>query len=1311
MVGHGSPQFDSASSAFCSCRACDIARLIGPWLVVLCAILAGSRLGAAEPRQLDLRLRVAWGGGTARVWNGQLSAANGTLSQLTYLGVNADQSATIYLSDDGTANGNSVVVAQRTPVQYTGFDVSVRAAPDSLVTLELTPLDHAEEPQTYEVPLSSLITGDFQKSLDKENNRLVIQRTGGDRLRVAFTRPTLVFKPGEEFAFTVEPHELGLTESAGLRCVVQLTRARDGEALTEQEQEIELALPPAVTRKSFSFSTPPEEGVYELLISLYRPRFGDALMRRGPLFWRKIQFVVLGDGSNIPDSSSWELVDTIDPNHASWMEWLSHVPKLPLLPDFRQEPLGNGKSATWKHLGRDLVELKPGGWQAYPLSIQQLGMPHILEVEYPSDIEQTLGISIIEPNATGQVVPIELDSGVDVAPRWDVTAPRMTKHRLFFWPRTKTPLVLLTNRRADQRAVFGALRVYTGPHDLPPAPAPATDSNDARPQRLLAVYFDKPLFPEQFCASEAADPATGQSLDDWVTFYQAGQRLVEYLKHTGYNGAILSVACQGSTLYPSALLHPNPQYDTGVFFMTGQDPVRKDVLELLFRLFDRANLTLVPAVQFAGTLDSLEHLRRTTPPAAAVGIDLVDTQQRVWPAVHGSRRGMAPYYNPLDPRVQTVMRAVLAELTTRYATHRAFGGLALQLEPDSYAVLPDSTWGQDPATRSRFERALGYKKNAGEPIVDSGFRARDRRGAWLAWRAKTLASFHKAIAQDLTKQAPNARLLLMTGNLFNAPVARELLRPKLPNRAHIDNTMLELGLDIRQYKDTPSVVFFRPDRIIDSAPPAAHGDAINLSFNSDCDRYFAQAGTPATLFFHEPLPLPLPSFDRVSPFGADKTHVILVTHVAESAVENRRRFAQRLATSDIQILADGGWMLPLGQEDTLRPLLNTLGKLPARRFQDVTPHASGLPTQPLVVRSLKWEKKIYFYVVNPSPWAVTAEVDIHVDGPCVLTQLDGRSVALSETVENQKTWTFDIPAYDVVAAVLPNAEAEIETWRATLDRQAFTRLRQEVTALRSRANSLNRAVPIDALTNPDFEDPDDPLNGWIHGRGDGITIEADEGNAYHGKHALKMSSTGPLAWVRSEPFKPPVTGRISVIVRLRTDDPDHQPPLRFVVEGRRVDGTTYFKHADDVGAGNKRLAKQWSKQPFMLHIADLPTDQLVDLRVGFDLLGKGTVWVDDVKVYDLWFLPNERDELTIMSALAAMSLNKGQTSDCLHVLEGYWPRFLNAYVKTEPVRTAALPPDAPPAGPAIPTPQPKPSMLDKFRSRLPKRVFPFKLKY
>ena len=72
--------------------------------------------------------------------------------------------------------------------------------------------------------------------------------------------------------------------------------------------------------------------------------------------------------------------------------------------------------------------------------------------------------------------------------------------------------------------------------------------------------------------------------------------------------------------------------------------------------------------------------------------------------------------------------------------------------------------------------------------------------------------------------------------------------------------------------------------------------------------------------------------------------------------------------------------------------------------------------------------------------------------------------------------------------------------------------------------------------------------------------------------------------------------------------------------------------------------------------------ELADLRVGFDLMGPGEVWIDDVQVYDRWFPKNERDDLMIMSGLAARSLSMGQLGDCQRILSGYWPQFLLEYV-------------------------------------------------
>ncbi len=115
---------------------------------------------------------------------------------------------------------------------------------------------------------------------------------------------------------------------------------------------------------------------------------------------------------------------------------------------------------------RDWIQLPVGGWQAYPLPIDEVGVPHELELDFPGDQPQTLAISIVEPNAAGKVVPIGLDSGihlseddvVGVANR-SLEAPR---HRLPFWPRTTSPLVLVTNLQSDRPGRIWAVSSFAG---------------------------------------------------------------------------------------------------------------------------------------------------------------------------------------------------------------------------------------------------------------------------------------------------------------------------------------------------------------------------------------------------------------------------------------------------------------------------------------------------------------------------------------------------------------------------------------------------------------------------------------------------------------------------------------------------------------------------------------------------------------------------------------------------------------------------------------------------------------------------------
>src|SRR5205814_1092185 len=158
-----------------------------------------------------------------------------------------------------------------------------------------------------------------------------------------------------------------------------------------------------------------------------------------------------------------------------------------------------------------------------------------------------------EPNAAGQVQPIGLDSGV-IVPREATTEPKTwAKHRLVIWPRTKTPVLLLTNRTENGPAYFGKIRVLSGPAHLPALDPIRSPANN---ERLFVANWQRPLIPENFSANEQIDQWSGRTLDDWQTFYEAASRMIEYVRYSGFNAVSIPVLADGSTLYPSDYLQP-----------------------------------------------------------------------------------------------------------------------------------------------------------------------------------------------------------------------------------------------------------------------------------------------------------------------------------------------------------------------------------------------------------------------------------------------------------------------------------------------------------------------------------------------------------------------------------------------------------------------------------------------------------------------------------------------------------------------------------------------------------------------------------
>lgn len=1283
LVGHGSPH---AWRAFRALLPWCWAVVWAVWSMAVAGNADAAPQAAPGSEEVSLQLRVAWGGGGSRRWNGTIALTAGTIELHRTLGLEADEPGSMWI-DEGL-----LLIRERSPRAYDGVDFFVQAPLSARLIVRLAAAEGTEETPPVEIQLADVLNKPHNVPLDRQNNRLLIRRSPGDHLRLRFDRDHLVFSPGEKFTVSVKPTALPVGDQSSLKLKGRLVSKTSADVLWSTEQTVqksgELYQPETVP---LEIKLPETEGVYDLFLEA---------TERGPLRWskpvatRQVQLVVVSD---LPTrkgeiDAPWSRIMEIDPTHAGWADRLKTIP---LLPGSRLGPLGSGNSQIISHPLGQLLSLQSAGpgqapaWEAYPLAITKPGSPHLLEIDLPSNLPQTLGISIVEPNAAGAVMPIGLDSGCYALDEDAAEAPEWRRHRLLFWPRTRNPYVLLSNRREQGASAYGKLRVLAGPARLPRS----LENGPQIRQRMLAGYLDRPLFAENFSAPEALDSLSGRSLDDWQTFRDGGERLAEYLAHVGYNGLMIAVLADGSTIYPSSLIDPTPRYDTGAFFDAGLDPFRKDGLELLLRIFDRERLKLIPALQFSSPLPALEVQVRATEPAVE-GILLIGDDGRPWHERHAPRRGLGSYYNPLHPTVQRAMLDVARELTERYGRHPSFAGLALDLSSEGYARLPGEAWGLDDTTIAQFEQDTGLKtpgEGSNRFSERANFLLGSNRKTWLQWRAAKLADFYRRLRSELTSARDDGELYLVGTGLFDTPDAQRQLAPSLGGRARIADVLLAFGIQVETLRGENGPAFIRPHRFTVPGPLTARAVEWELERSAELDALASGSQPAGSLFFHQPEKTRLTSFEAKSPFGKDKTYLWMVSQFSRSGPANRQRFVHSLARLDSSALFDGGWMLPLGQEESLMELFAAYRRLPAGRFQPI----EGV-SDPVVVRTLVREKSTYAYMVNDSPWPVQATLDLESPRGIQPEELSGWR-RLSPPRNGR--WVVELAPFDLVAVRFPSAAVRLSNPQVQTAPGVRSTLASRIEDLRNRRAVLQNPPPLAAPSNPGFEEGGvgGAPSGWELAavRAEEAVLQIDSHQPYAGSRAILLGSRGGGVTLRSAPFAATQTGRLALSVWLRVEDPARQPTLRLAIEGV-LDGEEYYRFAP-VGAGEQvdRVRSEWSQ--YVLQIDDLPVAGLSQLRARFDLLGAGEVWLDQVELFDLAFSQAERIALDKNLALAESLWQQSRFGRCWRELEGYWPKYLAANVPLSPAAAAVATPPEPRRSEPAEKQATRPGVLERVR--------------
>ena len=724
-------------------------------------------------------------------------------------------------------------------------------------------------------------------------------------------------------------------------------------------------------------------------------------------------------------------------------------------------------------------------WEAYPIPIDEPGKPYVLEIEYPTNLPQKLGISIIERSVTGGIFPSSRDLGISVSndPLSDRPANEVARYTTVFWPQTRTPIVLLINSSSETEAAYGHIRIYRTNEIRP------TSSQGDR-GRIFGAAMTKPNLVNQFGRTKSASYFGVTGAETWESFDESIQSTLQSLSISNVDSLMLSVMSDGSSLYPSARLNPSTKYDKSVFLTAGGDPVRKDALSALLTKFDAYNKRVVPIVNFNAPLPFLEEklslLRSGKLPTevqkTTEGIEWIGAGGKKLIDSRLSASGTGPYYNILHPIVEKETLTIIKELLDKCNQHASFNGLALEIGADGWLSLPDDVFfGMDDETIARFVRESNLQekfKNSDSPrvrdlILASGTDRYKLRAdfirvhcltEWIEWRISAANKFYNKIRSLIAESRPDARLYLVTTNALNGEYCQSLLLPSLTSGKKIREALRLIGLDpIRFVSDVKkrnatavkqvgylsddvakervdnSVVMLRPEIIAETAVFSQSIQYKEFNDPSVISLFCGSQSVPGTFFFHKTQRVPVYKFNQLSPIKP--AIVEIQSQLQPAGYENLRRFARTLAVEDTLVFFDGGEFLQIVCENSLREWINVFKSLPNVTFKNWSPksdintnaenenNAEALDDktiQPLVVRYYRSDRETWIYLLNAAPFHLGVNLELKKRIGASFEKFSGEQYEAPTAFKDSLVWNFTASPYDLVAIKIDDPKVMIE---------------------------------------------------------------------------------------------------------------------------------------------------------------------------------------------------------------------------------------------------------------------------------------------
>ncbi|MEQ1828061.1 MAG: hypothetical protein ABL921_19020 [Pirellula sp.] len=670
---------------------------------------------------LDLHLRVVWGGSTEVSYSGTLEIDQGRMTCEQQLGIDPYDAGFLNASSNSRINFDD----ERT--RFGGCDLHILAPAGTQLTIRLRAIDavsgngpaNAITPREFNWSLSELREHSYTEKLDVGDCKLSIDRVPGDRLRIQTGRSHMIYNSEEPLSLHIKPCELPWSATQGI-LEYSIVRVDNNRELARRSLPVVLDGSGNAESIKIVQSAPRDEGVYELRCTLEPRRILPGLLLRVPAVERRVQFVVYNSPpTSIPTTrshadqeigsstvSTWKHLPEVPRDsfhiHLQSEELLDHLEankRFPILQAARSLAFGRKTSELQSQLNADgTLSLAPGQLATVTLSGLVPNRLHRVVIAAQGSCPQFQAV-VSGDASTSKKKPLK---SILASERFDLL-PQRVLHRelqssgpigdesleMLFWPNTAQATLDVTNLSSSIALDVRSVRVSQL----------VSDSNSpVAIQRGVQKYVDRAGVLEYHASSIRGvfgDAPHSGGYDGWQLFMNFAESVAQYTQAHGFKSFAMIVDGQGGTLYPSDKLSSNCRLDTGTFSSDGRDPMRKDIVELMYRCLGRNGVQFVPMLELSGSIRDLETDESLNDP---------EMFQRKSLPKHNAQE--TARYNPLSARVQRAMSDCIDELDARYRSHVCYAGLAINMTESSHLRVSPELTDSNPVIAERFHREL-----------------------------------------------------------------------------------------------------------------------------------------------------------------------------------------------------------------------------------------------------------------------------------------------------------------------------------------------------------------------------------------------------------------------------------------------------------------------------------------------------------------------------------------------------------------------------------------------------------------------------